>query len=152
MGKSNFATSHRHLQTMHIIVIVRLHCQELSWVRTNYQFLYRVRISPLCRCGFMSPRYLWFPTNWILINVSVNRVCICTLIIVLPYQELLTKLFYSSREYLISAFLLSRNPTPDLSLGFRWTPTSISKDPYLAITSSPEMKTLDNCKVLLHSS
>ncbi|XP_042858618.1 bile salt-activated lipase-like [Penaeus japonicus] len=44
-------------------------------------------------------------------------------------------------------FATNGNPTPDLSLGFRWTPTSISKDPYLAITSSPEMKTLDNCKI-----
>ncbi|XP_042856542.1 juvenile hormone esterase-like isoform X2 [Penaeus japonicus] len=44
-------------------------------------------------------------------------------------------------------FATTGHPTPDLSLGFSWIPTSFLKDSYLAITSSPDMKKLKNCKV-----
>lgn len=38
------------------------------------------------------------------------------------------------------------HPTPDMSLGFKWKPTSFPKDSYLAITSSPSMKTFEDCE------
>ncbi|XP_063600828.1 juvenile hormone esterase-like [Penaeus indicus] len=39
------------------------------------------------------------------------------------------------------------NPTPDLSLGFKWNPTSFPTDSYLSITSSPTMKTFEDCQI-----
>lgn len=40
-----------------------------------------------------------------------------------------------------------RNPTPDLSLGFKWTPTEASSLSYLGITSAPAMKVYDREQV-----
>lgn len=40
-----------------------------------------------------------------------------------------------------------RHPTPDMSLGFRWTPMSASSQSFLAITSAPTMKTFDRDQV-----
>ncbi|XP_047488287.1 juvenile hormone esterase-like isoform X2 [Penaeus chinensis] len=39
------------------------------------------------------------------------------------------------------------NPTPDMSLGFKWNPTSFPTDSYLSITSSPTMKTFEDCEI-----
>lgn len=41
-----------------------------------------------------------------------------------------------------------RNPTPDLSLGFKWTPTEASSLSYLGITSAPAMKAYARDQVL----
>ncbi|XP_037804945.1 cholinesterase 1-like [Penaeus monodon] len=41
-------------------------------------------------------------------------------------------------------FAATGDPTPDMSLGFTWEPATESGDSYLAITSSPSMKTFDN--------
>ncbi|XP_047488696.1 uncharacterized protein LOC125039021 [Penaeus chinensis] len=40
-------------------------------------------------------------------------------------------------------FAATGNPTPDLSLGFKWTPTSASSLSYLGLTSAPAMKVYD---------
>nr|XP_027222874.1 uncharacterized protein LOC113814992 [Penaeus vannamei] len=40
-------------------------------------------------------------------------------------------------------FAATGNPTPDLSLGFKWTPTEASSLSYLGITSAPAMKVYD---------
>ncbi|XP_063607613.1 juvenile hormone esterase-like [Penaeus indicus] len=40
----------------------------------------------------------------------------------------------------------ARHPTPELSLGFKWAPTLSSSNSYLAITSSPFMKTFKDCR------
>ncbi|XP_042857967.1 cholinesterase 1-like [Penaeus japonicus] len=44
-------------------------------------------------------------------------------------------------------FAATGNPTPDLSLGFKWEPVTKPGDGYLAITSSPTMKTFDNQEI-----
>ncbi|XP_063612199.1 venom carboxylesterase-6-like, partial [Penaeus indicus] len=44
-------------------------------------------------------------------------------------------------------FAATGHPTPDLSLGFTWEPVTKSGDSYLALTSSPSMKTYDNEEV-----
>lgn len=55
------------------------------------------------------------------------------------------------KTYIFTNSLLpSRHPTPDMSLGFKWKPTSFPKDSYLAITSSPSMKTFEDCEVFYH--
>ncbi|XP_063599423.1 juvenile hormone esterase-like [Penaeus indicus] len=41
-------------------------------------------------------------------------------------------------------FAVTGDPTPDMSLGFKWTPTEVSKTSYLGITTSPTMKVFDN--------
>ncbi|XP_042887731.1 cocaine esterase-like isoform X2 [Penaeus japonicus] len=44
-------------------------------------------------------------------------------------------------------FAATGNPTPDLSLGFKWAPMSSAKESYLAITLSPSMADFENQKV-----
>ncbi|ROT73662.1 JHE-like carboxylesterase 1 [Penaeus vannamei] len=44
-------------------------------------------------------------------------------------------------------FAATGNPTPDLSLGFKWTPTEASSLSYLGITSAPAMKVYDREQV-----
>nr|XP_027217499.1 bile salt-activated lipase-like [Penaeus vannamei] len=44
-------------------------------------------------------------------------------------------------------FAAKGHPTPDLSLGFKWAPTLSSSNSYLAITSSPFMKTFQECRI-----
>nr|XP_027227009.1 cholinesterase 1-like isoform X1 [Penaeus vannamei] len=41
-------------------------------------------------------------------------------------------------------FAATGDPTPDMSMGFKWTPTEVSKTSYLGITSSPTMKVVDD--------
>ncbi|XP_037793387.1 esterase FE4-like [Penaeus monodon] len=45
-------------------------------------------------------------------------------------------------------FAATGNPTPDMSMGFKWTPTDDSKLSYLGITSSPIMKVFDDVQDL----
>ncbi|XP_063602968.1 juvenile hormone esterase-like [Penaeus indicus] len=40
-------------------------------------------------------------------------------------------------------FAATGHPTPDMSLGFKWTPMTASSQSFLAITSAPTMKTFD---------
>ncbi|XP_063595267.1 cholinesterase 2-like [Penaeus indicus] len=45
-------------------------------------------------------------------------------------------------------FAATGNPTPDMSMGFKWTPTDDSKVSYLGITSSPTMQVFDDVQTL----
>ncbi|XP_037803467.1 acetylcholinesterase-like [Penaeus monodon] len=44
-------------------------------------------------------------------------------------------------------FATTGHPTPDRSLGFKWAPTLSSNNAYLAITSSPFMKTSQDSRI-----
>ncbi|ROT74375.1 JHE-like carboxylesterase 1 [Penaeus vannamei] len=43
-----------------------------------------------------------------------------------------------------TSFAATGHPTPDLSLGFRWDPTTKDRDSYLAITPAPDMRAFGN--------